>query len=303
MENNNPIPGIAWALLILLSFIWGSSFLLIKFGVESFSPLQVAAIRLSCAGFVLLPFVFKYLKQVSLREFGLLIIIGITGNGLPAFLFPLAEKVVPTAVAGVLNAITPLFTIIIAFIFFKTRFPWIKVVGLLIGVGGTILLMLAGGGNGGSESGGSMGEYIQYSLYAVLATIGYAISLNLTKTYFQEKPSLLITSFALCSLAVPSLIYLFSTGDFMVVLDTDPKAWEALLYIALLGAIGTAFAVGIFYKMLQMSNLVFATSVTYTIPVVAVTWGVFFLGEELNTQHFIGFVVILLGVFLVNRKK
>ncbi len=303
MDSNNSIPSVAWMLLVMLSLIWGSSFLLIKLGTLTYTPLQVAAIRLTCAGLVLSPFLFRYLRQLTRKEFFLLVIIGITGNGLPAFLFPLAEKFVPTAVAGVLNAITPLFTIIIAFLFFQTRFPTIKVIGLLVGVVGTIVLMFSGGGQNEQGEAVSLATYIEYSLYAVLATVGYAISLNLTKTYFQEKPSLMITTVALVFLAIPSVIYLFTGSDFLDILLNDPKGWEAFGYIAALGAVGTAFAVVVFYRMLQMSNLIFATSVTYLIPVVAVLWGVFFLHESLNWQHFLGFVVILGGVYLVNRKK
>lgn len=297
MAQTTSPKGLAILLLAVLSVIWGSSFLLMKLGLEAFSPLQVAALRLVVASLVLLPFLVRYLGQVNLREMALLAVIGFTGNGLPSFLFVKAETVIPTSVAGVLNALTPIFTILIAYVFFKTRFAWLSLVGIATGLVGTLLLVTAGN----EEL--ALSRDMQYSLLIVLATINYAISLNLTKTFFQEKSPVLITTFALVSMGIPSAIFLLVQGNLGTILHQTPGAWEALGYVVVLGAVGTAIAVVLFYKMLQISNLIFATSVTYTIPVVALLWGIFFLGEQLSAQHYLGFAIVLAGVYLVNYSR
>jgi len=301
MAKSNTL--LAILLLAILSLIWGSSFLLMKLGLIAFTPIQIAAIRLSIAGLVLSPWLFIHLRKLNGKQIALLVMIGLTGSGLPSILFPTAEQVVPTAVAGVLNAITPIFTVIIAALFFNTTFPKAKILGICIGLGGTVLLMSAGGIDLGMEGGAELGTYIQYCLYIVLATLLYAFSVNISKTYFQNIDPIAITAVSLFSMAIPSLIYLFGSGDFVAVMESHPAAWEYFFYVALLGAIGTAFALVLFYRLLQISNLIIASSVTYTIPVVAVLWGVFYLHESLNWQHFLGFAIILAGVYVVNRKK
>lgn len=294
---------LAIVLLAILSIIWGSSFLLMKLGLEAFTPLEIAALRLAIAGLLLSPFLFKYIKEIPTKKIILLALIGMTGSGLPAFLFPMAEQIVPTAVAGVLNAMTPIFTIVIAAIFFNTRFPLLKVVGIFIGLVGTILLMSAGGMDLEAGEEVDTWTYIQFCGYIVLATIFYAISVNISKTYFQDTNPIGITAISLFSMAIPSTIYLFASPHFTETMTNHPAAWEAVIYVALLGALGTAFALILFYRLLQISNLIIASSVTYTIPIVAVLWGVFYLHEDLNWQHFLGFAVILGGVWVVNMKK
>ncbi len=290
-------------LLAILSVIWGSSFLLMKLGLESFYPIEIAALRLAIAGLLLSPFLFKYIRKVPPKKILLLAIIGIAGSGLPAILFPMAEQVVPTAVAGVLNAMTPIFTVVIAAIFFNTRFPMLKLIGIFIGLAGTILLMSAGGLDltAGEET--DTWLYIQYCGYIVIATVFYALSVNFTKTYFQDTDPIGITAISLFSVGVPALIYILTSSHFLETMETNPVAWESFTYVALLGAVGTAFALILFYRLLQISNLIIASSVTYTIPIIAVLWGVFYLHETLNWQHFLGFSVILAGVWVVNMKK
>ena len=229
-------------------------------------------------------------------------VVGLAGSLLPAILFPAAEQVVPTAVAGVLNALTPIFTIIIAALFFKTRFPLIKILGIVVGLGGTVVLMTAGGVKLTTGEDVELGVYIQFCGYIVLATLFYALSVNISKTYFQDLHAIGITAVSLCSMAIPSLGYLFANGHFLETMQTSSTAWESFIYVALLGAIGTAFALILFYKLPQISNLIIASSVTYTIPIVAVLWGVFYLHESLNWQHFLGFAIILAGVWVVNMK-
>ncbi|MCF6276106.1 MAG: DMT family transporter [Robiginitomaculum sp.] len=152
-------------------------------------------------------------------------------------------------------------------------------------------------GAGGLDFGKNLG----YSGFVVLATGFYSIAANFTKHFFNDYDPIRLTAVAIASVGYPAAIYLFTGSGFWEVMETHPHAWPSLGYLAILGAVGTAFAVVLFNRMLQVSSLVFASSVTYTIPVIAVAWG-FVFGEPLGLQHGIGFLVILSGVYLVNRK-
>lgn len=288
-------PGLAWFLLILLSLIWGSSFILMFEGLRAFDAVSVAFIRMSVAAFCLTPFLIYFRKKINLRETGLLFIIGITGNAVPAYLFAQAETVLPTAVVGVLNSMAPIFTLLLGFLFFKMRFPTMNIVGIVIGFMGAAMLALAG------SSDADLGTNLNYSLLVVAATLCYGISTNLIKHYFQGRNPVYVATMSLSLVGWPSMLLLFTLTDFSTVITTNPQAPAAFGYIFILGAVGTAFGVVMFTKMLQMSSIIFATSVTYTIPVVAVFWGLL-RAEELNWIHGLGFLVILIGVWLSNRK-
>ena len=284
-----------WGILILLALIWGSSFILMFEGLKAFDAVTVALIRMSVAAIVLTPFLIYFRKRFNLRETGLLLVIGLTGNAIPAYLFAQAETVLPTAVVGVLNSMSPIFTLLVGFLFFQMRFPRINVVGIIIGFVGASLLALAGS----TEE--SLNNNLNFSLLVVAATLCYGISTNMIKHFFQGRNPIYIATVALSLVGWPCLIFLLSATDFQAIMATNEAAPKAFISLLILGAIGTAFGVVMFTKMLQMSSIIFATSVTYTIPVVAVIWGIF-QHEELTWLHGIGFLIILGGVWLANRK-
>jgi drug/metabolite transporter (DMT)-like permease len=288
-------PLLAWILLIVLSIIWGSSFILMFMGLKGFDAVQLALIRMSVAAICLSPFAVLYRKQVTLKELGMLFIIGLTGNGIPAYLFAQSETQLPSAVVGVLNSMSPIFTLIIGFLFFQLRFPVLNGVGVLIGFVGAAILAMSG-----SDPDQMQGN-LSYSLLVVAATLCYGISTNLIKKHFTHRHPIFVATMALSSVGWPCLILLLAFTDFTQTVQ-KPGAPEALAYIAILGAVGTAFGVALFNRLLQISTIIFATSVTYTIPIVALVWGIFF-HEELTPMHGVGFLVILLGVWLANRKK
>ncbi|MFM2376693.1 MAG: hypothetical protein RLZZ165_1790 [Bacteroidota bacterium] len=287
-------PALAWFLLIILSLVWGSSFILMLLGLKGFDAFQLALIRMSVAAVCMSPFAVRYSRQVTLKEALLLFIIGMTGNGIPAFLFALAETQLPSAAVGILNSMSPIFTLLVGYLFFQLRFPAMNVLGVWIGFMGAALLALAGGGLHEGPAN------LHYSLVVVAATICYGINVNLVKKYFPHRDPVLIASMALTLVGVPSLVFLLALTDFTARVSI-PGNPAALFYISILGAVGTALGVALFNKLLQISSLIFATSVTYTIPIVALLWG-FFLREELTLGHGLGFAIILLGVWLANRK-
>lgn len=287
-------PVLAWLLLIILSLIWGSSFILMLLGLKGFDALQLALIRMSVAAICLSPFFFIYRKQVSAKDYGRLFIIGMTGNAIPAFLFAQAETQLPSAVVGVLNSISPIFTLLIGWLFFQLRFPLLNGVGVMVGFVGASILALSGG------SADHQDANLSYSLLVVAATLCYGISTNLIKRQFSDRKPIIIATMALTLVGWPSLLILLFFTDFRQDV-VSPEGPAALFYISILGALGTAFGVALFNKLLQISTIIFATSVTYTIPVVALIWGIF-LREELTPWHGVGFAVILAGVWLANRK-
>lgn len=296
MDNKKAL---SWILLLVLALVWGSSFILMKKGLIAFNSVQMAALRVAIAGLVLTPFLIMRFRRsgVSNKQLLLFFLIGLTGNAIPAFLFAEAETVIPSGVAGVLNSLAPLFILGVAWLFYKQRFPLINFIGVLIGISGAVILMTAGADLGSDWQDGHLG----YSLLIVLAAVNYAISANLIKHHFTNFSPVLLTSAALCSVGYPALVYLIIDGTVFDTLQANPEpAWTALGYIAILAAVGTALAVILFNRMLQISSLAFASSVTYLIPIVAVLWGVLD-GEKLLWEQGVGFAVVLSGVYLVNR--
>ena len=270
----NAIPArpsaLAWFLLIFLAVLWGSSFILMLRGLEGgFNALELAAIRMGVAAICLSPFLIKYARTITLRDWGLLSVIGLLGNGIPAYLFAQSETQLPTAVVGVLNSLSPIFTLIIGFLFFQMRTPLKNSIGVMLGFTGATILALAG------SKPTEVGTNLNFSLLVVAATLCYGISTNLIKNYFAGRNPLMIATIALSTVGWPALLFLFIGTDFMTKVQTNPAAPMGLFYIVILGALGTAFGVALFNKLLQISSIIFATSVTYLIPLVAVVWGIF----------------------------
>ncbi len=289
-------PALAWFLLIFLAVLWGSSFILMLLGLEGgFNALELSAIRMAVAAVCLSPFLIKYARTISWRDWGLLTVIGLLGNGIPAYLFAQSETQLPTAVVGVLNSLSPIFTLIVGFMFFKMRTPLKNGMGVMLGFTGATILALAG------SKPSEVGTNLNFALLVVVATMCYGISTNLIKNYFAGRNPLMIATIALSTVGWPALVFVLFGTDAVVKLQTNPAAPMGFFYIAILGALGTAFGVALFNQLLQISSIVFATSVTYLIPIVAVVWGVF-LNEKLTLWHGLGFLVILVGVWLANRK-
>jgi drug/metabolite transporter (DMT)-like permease len=283
---------INWAILSILVLVWGSSFILMKKGLEEYSYQQVALLRLSITCLFLLPFVINSIKKVNAKKLGLMAIVGIVGNGIPAFLFTKAETGIDSSLAGILNSLTPLFALIIGLLFFKSKTKWYNVLGVIIGLGGTVGLM--------SVSGSKSLEFnFSYGIYVIIATLLYAINLNVLKRFLKEVDAITITAYAFLTIGLPSLVYLFAATDFVAVIQTRPHACEGLGYIAILGIFGSAIAVILYNRLIKTSGVLFAASVTYMMPIVAVFWGIVD-GDRFEPVYVIWILIILMGVFLVN---
>jgi drug/metabolite transporter (DMT)-like permease len=287
---------LAWTLLIVLSIIWGSSFILMKKGLLAFDPGEIAALRIFSAAVFLLPTAIRNLKEIKTRKHWIFLFAsGFLGSLIPAFLFPLAQTRIDSAVSGVLNALTPFFTILIGAILVKARFNNRVKTGILVGFGGSILLVTAG----------TSGENFQISYYAlliVLATILYGFNVNILKYFLGDIRPVHITSFSMMMIGPFSLIYLIFYADVVQTIKLDIQSLIPLLYIIFLGVVGTAISLILFNKLVKITNIVFSSSVTYLIPVVAVIWGIID-GEVLLLQHYLGMVFIIIGVLLANKGR
>ncbi len=281
----------AWILLIILALIWGSSFILIKKGLVYLTPVEVGSIRMLSASIALLPFVRSHLKLIKKEKIKYFIAVGLSGSFIPAFLFAIAQTRLESAVTGILNALTPLFTVLLGWWIFKQRQGTSVWLGIFIGFIGSFFLITAG-------SQGKLSQINYYSFFVILATTLYATNSNLIKFRLNEYKALTITSISLLFVGpISAIVLLFS--DFPQKIG-DTGTLEATFYVCLLGVLGTAVALIIFNKIVQLTNPVFTSSVTYIIPLVALIWGLWD-GETLILSHILGMIAILIGVYVTNQ--
>ncbi len=281
-------------LLLVLSLIWGTSFILIKQGLKVFSPEVLGALRVTAASIFLLPLAIPRLKELKPGDPSKLFISGLMGVFFPAFLFAFAQTKLNSSLAGILNTLSPLWTMILGAMFFTQRFRGYAILGIILSFLGAIMLAL-------SRSGGTITGFNLYALLIVLATTFYGANVNWVKFRIQELGSITITSVSLLFIGPIAAVYLFFFTDFMYTLTHEPEAWKAFGFIALLALMSTAIAGLLFNKLLRISSPIYASSVTYIMPIVAVMWGVID-GEKLLTGHFVGMAAILVGVYLANKK-
>jgi drug/metabolite transporter (DMT)-like permease len=284
-----------WFLFAGLALIWGSSFILMKAGMEALSAYQVAAIRMLSGGLILLPMALKSFRQIPREKIGLVVLSGFLGSFFPAFFFCIAETKIDSSLAGILNALTPMFTISIGALFFQLKINAAKVAGVLLGFAGLCLLFIVRGKLDLS--------YLSYSSLVIAATLCYGINVNMVARHLTGIGSVSIASFALACLIPPSLIVLWKTGYFEM--DSQPDSgtwWMSTFSAVVLGVMGTALASIIFYMLVKRAGTLFASLVTYGIPFVAIGWGLLF-GESITLAQVGCLLIILAGVYLVNRNK
>jgi len=261
-----------------------------KKGLIVFNDLEVAQLRMSMAWLSLLPFVWKKLFKIEKRHILPIIIVGLFGNGIPAFLFTKAQTHLDSSLVGILNALVPIFTFSIAVFLFKTKVKRSQLLGIIIGLCGAVSLIAYGGVNF---------ENINYSYYVIVATICYAISLNTIKNYLQDMRAIDISGLAFFVIGPLCLVALYFS-EFSFKLQNSDGALTALLYIVLLSTVGTSFALIAFNVLVKKTTAIFASSVTYLIPIVAIFWG-YIDGEIITWNHFVSIAIILGGIHLVNK--
>ncbi|HXP50687.1 MAG TPA: DMT family transporter [Bacteroidia bacterium] len=293
MPNSNS-SFIKWLLFVLLALIWGSSFILMKRGLDVYTPAQVAAIRMVVSFLFLLPFVIGHIKEIPMNKWAYIIVAGLLGNGIPAFLFTKAETGLSSSVAGILNSLTTVFALVIGILFFKMKTSTMKVAGVFLGLAGAVLTVLY-------NAKGSFDNNYYFSIYIIVACICYAFNVNIIKTYLGPINSVQLSGFALFGVGPLTAAYLFST-DFVQRISSGRPAVISFFYIVLLGVFGTGVSQIMFNKLLKTSSVLFTASITYFIPIVAILWGILD-GERLGMIQVLGFAAVIAGVFLINKRK
>lgn len=280
-----------WTALIILSLIWGSSFILMKRGLESYTFSQVAGFRILFSFVFLLPLTIRNIRVIRRDNLRSLITVSLVGFAIPAFLFTKAQTQLDSLLAGILNSLTPLFTLIVGVILYRSRTRWLNVGGLAIGLLGAVGLIW----NGNTAI---FREINAYALYIVIATICYGINVNEVKFKLAGLTSLEITSMAFLFTGPLAGIYLLTTD-----LRTSFHSADAIMnlgYIALLALFSSVIAVLIFNVLIKNTTPLFASSVTYLIPFVAIIWGIID-GEPFGIIQVLWICLIFLGVYLVNK--
>ena len=294
IQQNKSTQAYAWLILVLLGITWGSSFILMKKGLQIYSSTEVGALRIVISFLFLLPFALKRLKNVSRRIWFVLLLAGLLGNGAPAFLFAKAQTVIDSSVAGILNSLTPLFTVLVGIMAFKLKLRWFNFLGVGIGLAGATGLLAVSGS-------GDFTFKLSYAVYVIIATVFYATNVNIIKFWLKDIDPVGIVALSFMLIGLPVFIFLLGFTTFPEKVLNHPQALEGLGYVATLAIGGTALALMLFNKLLKMTDPVFASSVTYLIPVVAVVWGVID-GESFGWSYSAWILMILSGIILVSSK-
>ena len=284
-----------WIFLFLLAFIWGSSFILIKKGLVGFTPLQLGSLRIIITALLLFLVGFKSLKNLPKNTLKWIVISGFLGTFFPAFLFAYAETEIDSAIASIINSIVPINTIVFGFLAFKMHSSKRQVLGVLTGFAGTFLLIT----NGASIN---PNQNYWYAFLVIIATVMYAFSINIIKRHLQHVSPIAIAVGNFAIIIIPAFIVLIFSGFFTSQVIQGPDFTMSLFYIFLLSLFGTTIAKVLFNNLVQISTPIFASSVAYIMPIIAVSWGVLD-GESFGFWQGVATVIILLGVYLANSKR
>lgn len=292
MDENKKIY-LAWVSILALGVIWGGSFFLMKQGLRSFSYWQVSSIRLFSAFLFLLPFSIKYFKKLKRKNIINILIVAFIGNLIPSILFPLGQTRVDSNIAGVLNSMVPVFVLIFGVSFFKNKTNILQIIGVTLGLVGAAMLVT-------KDNLFVFGQMNFYALYIVIATIFYAVNINQVNKFLKSLKGIEIAALAFLFIGPVSGTILF-LSDFSQAALSDTMVFD-LLCIITLGLFGSAIAVAMVNFVITNAGAMFASSVTYIIPVFAIAWGVVD-GETINIVQIFATIVVLLGVYLVNKRK
>lgn len=282
---------INWLLFIVLSVVWGSSFILMKTSAEHLNGLQIGSIRIFAAGICFLPWAVFHISKIPVKKLGVVVLTGLLGNFLPALLFATAIKENgESSLASILNSLTPLFVIVIGVLFFKSKVQNRKIAGVLVGLAGLVILNVLRGPVSAGDNG---------VLLILIATVFYGTTVNLVSHYLKGIDGFKIASVSLAIMAIPACIIMWQQNVFTIARYDEEARWS-IAVACLLGVVGSAIATGLYYILIQKAGGLFASLVTYAIPIVAIMWGL--LANENITAAQIGcLAMILAGVYLANR--
>ena len=287
MDNNKK-----WYLLLFLGGVWGSSFLLMKLGLKGVTAVQMGSLRILFAATFLLVVGFNHLAKIPSYKWKYIFLTAMFGTFFPVFLFAVALTKIDGSISAIINSLTPLNALIFGILFFNTSVQKRQIFGVILGFVGCVLLVLFGNDSQASEN-------YYYALLVLLASVFYGINVNLIKKYLSDLKPLTISTGNFALMLVPAIAVLYFSDFFEVAFE--PKVISSIGYIAVLGIVGTGFSNILFFRLIQLSSPVFASSVTYLIPVVAILLGYFFMNETLTFIQTIGAFVVLLGVYFSSK--
>ena len=281
-----------WILLLVLALIWGSSFILIKKGLVGLNPFQLGSLRMVFAALFLGVIGLKSITTIPSFKWKYIALTALFGTFLPVYLFSIAQTEIDSSISSILNSLTPLNTLLLGVLVFGLQLKRTQAIAVIIGLIGSVLLILNGALNHPEQN-------YYYAILVIIASLSYALNVHLIKKYLSDLSPLSITTGNFLVLFIPAMIVLYSSGFFEVI--HEEKVQHSVLFILILGVVGTGIANIIFFKLIQMSTPVFATTVTYLIPVVAIFWG--FLDHEILTPiQMFGAFIVLIGVYLSAKK-
>ena len=283
-----------WGTLIILSVIWGSSYILIKKGLTGLTPVQLGSLRVIITTILIAPLGYNKIKHIPKNKMKWVAVSAFVGSFFPAYLFAFAETEISSSVTAVMVSLTPLFTLLISVIIFGEELLKKQVIGVIIGFLGIVVLI--------NNELLSSSFNLLYVMFIVLAAFCYAVNANLLKYKLPNIPALGIVFMSFLFMFIPAFIVLFFSDFPFSDFTSDPLILESIIYIVILALFGTAIAKVMYIKLLAISSPVFSVSTTYLMPVVAIFWGLLD-GEEFKLTQFIGTSIILIGVYLVTKKK
>lgn len=283
-----------WFYLAILSLIWGSSFILIKKGLVGLNSVQLASLRMIFAASVIYIYSYNSIKKIPKKSWKWIVITAYLGTFFPVYLISYGQTEIESGLASIITTVTPINTLIIGIIFFSLTFSIKQLLGLFIGLVGAVLLLYEA-----SET--NLSSNIYFSFFIYLTTVGYAASVNLIKKYLTNIPPEAVTAGIFLSISPPAIIVLYFS-DFIDLNFQDPLILKSIFFVLVLGVFGSAIAQTLFNKFVKIASPIFASAVTYTMPVVAIFWALID-GEILSIMQFFATAIILIGVYLVNKRK
>ena len=284
-----------WIYLFLLSGIWGSSYILIKKGLVGLSPIQLSCFRIVITSFILVFFGLRHVRNLSRNQWKWLFFTGFFGTFFPTFMFAYSETKIDSSVVAVLNGLTPLFTLFIAVLFFGYTFRKLQFLGVAVGLLGTVMLI-------NDEYSSKPFSNANYSLLVLIASLCYGFNVNILKYKLKGVSSIGIAIGNFLAITPPALILLLLSDFSWNTFYKEEDIITSLLFVFILASMGTALAKVMFNELVTISSPVFSVSTTYLLPIVAIGWGILD-GESFGISKFISAFIILIGIYLITKKK
>ena len=240
------------------------------------------------------PFFIIHFTKIKKDQWQNLLVVGLLGSGIPAFCYAMAQTQISSAVTGILNSLTPLWTLIVGWALFATGVDVRKIWGVITGLIGASFLILTLQEKGTTSN-------LLFALFVVVGTLCYGTSGNLVKARLSDLSSISISATAFTMIGPPALVILYLT-DFADVIQVHPYAIKSLMAVLILALGGTVAMSVLYFSLVKRTDALFASTVSYLIPLVAVGLGTLD-GETISVWQMLGFSLILSGIYLSRGKS